>query len=205
MNGQIHGGTAMRRDSGHRRLTSLFISLATAAIAAVITLTLSTPALGADRLARIEQDLIDDSDIVHVPVPAVERKLRSGGDVLLFDVREPDEYAVGHLPGAIRVDPDISAHDFLEQFGATLNDKEVIFYCATGRRSTDLAEKVKAEIMATGASLPVPANMQGGIFRWHNESGQLVDAAGDTEYVHPYNWWWKRLLTHKDKTRYAPE
>ena len=150
----------------------------------------------ADRLSRIEEDLIEQSSISHLPNDTVVSAMQNSENIVLFDVREPDT--------AIRVDPDISGEEFLQRFAGELEGKQVIFYCSTGRRSTALAERVKTTIDTQQSSLPVPANMRGGIFRWHNSSKPLTNTSGDTTYVHPYNWWWKRLIDRKDFTSYNP-
>ena len=158
----------------------------------------------ADRLGRIEEDLIEQSSITHLTHGIVVSAMENSDNLVLFDVREIDEYGVSHLDKAIRVDPDISGEDFLQRFGEELTGKQVIFYCSTGRRSTSLAERVKTVIDSQQSPLPVPANMRGGIFRWHNSSQPLMNQSGATAYVHPYNWWWKRLVERKDYTSYNP-
>jgi rhodanese-related sulfurtransferase len=51
--------------------------------------------------------------------------------VMLIDVRDPDEYAAGHLPGAINI-----TNDELEKNLKTMKvDKPLVFVCATGARS----------------------------------------------------------------------
>jgi rhodanese-related sulfurtransferase len=51
--------------------------------------------------------------------------------VMLIDVRDPDEYADGHLPGAVNI-----TNDDLEKKLKTMKvDKPLIFVCATGARS----------------------------------------------------------------------
>lgn len=61
---------------------------------------------------------------------------RAGGPQLL-DVRTPDEYAQGHIPGAILI-----PHDALGRRVDELDPaRPVVLYCRTGRRA-DLAERV---------------------------------------------------------------
>lgn len=158
----------------------------------------------ADRLSNIEEDLIEKSSITHISHDLVLTAMENLENIVLFDVRESDEYAVSHLDKAIRVDPDISGEEFLQRFADDMEGKQVIFYCSTGRRSTSLAERVKNVIDIQQSPLPSPANMRGGIFRWHNSSQPLMNLSGDTAYVHPYNWWWKRLVVRKDFTSYNP-
>lgn len=74
---------------------------------------------------------------------------KSGADALLIDVREPVEYQEGHIPGAYNVpfksSPgafDMPAEDFEESFGfeKPTKDKELVFYCLGGVRSTAAEE-----------------------------------------------------------------
>ena len=70
-------------------------------------------------------------------------------DSVLVDVREPVEYDDGHIPGAINLpfksSPgalDLSEDDFLDNFGFDKPDKnkELVFYCLGGVRSTAAEE-----------------------------------------------------------------
>lgn len=58
--------------------------------------------------------------------------------VVIVDVRQPSEYADGHVPGAILL-PD---NTIAKQAEAVLSDKNVILlvYCRSGRRSKAAAE-----------------------------------------------------------------
>jgi len=64
------------------------------------------------------------------------RKLVAAGARLL-DVRTPDEYARGHLPGAINI-PVQELDRRLAEAGAP--DQELIVYCRSGHRSGRAAE-----------------------------------------------------------------
>lgn len=121
-------------------------------------------------------------------------------EVVVFDVREPDEFAVSHLQGAIQIDPEISESEFLTQFGEVLKDKQVIFYCSVGRRSSLLADKVSDSLFEQGAEEVY--NLKHGIFGWHDEQNPLVNATQSTDYVHPFSWRWKRYLKRKEMARY---
>lgn len=61
-------------------------------------------------------------------------------DYIILDVRRPDEFAEGHIPGAINV-PNETIGD--EQI-AELPDKAqlILVYCRSGRRSKEAAEKL---------------------------------------------------------------
>ena len=120
---------------------------------------------------------------------------------LVFDVREPDEFAVSHLPGAVRIDPGLSTEDFEARFGDALAGKQAVFYCSVGRRSSIAAERYADVLEARGVR---SANLARGIFGWVNEERQLVSASGPTDVVHPYDAVWGRLVEDEAAIRYTP-
>jgi len=123
-------------------------------------------------------------------------------DTLLFDVREVDEFAVSHIEDAVRVDPSISAEAFMTQFDRDWAGKKIVFYCSVGQRSSMMAEKLQARLKAKGATHV--ANLEKGIFGWHNQGLPLADAEGPTEKVHPYNTYWGRMVNRQEETAYTP-
>ncbi|MGB1285981.1 MAG: rhodanese-like domain-containing protein, partial [Aggregatilineales bacterium] len=52
-------------------------------------------------------------------------------NTVLVDVREDDEYAAGHIPGAIN----IPMSELEERFGELATDKKLLLVCKTGGRS----------------------------------------------------------------------
>jgi len=123
-------------------------------------------------------------------------------DLLLFDVREPDEYAISHIAGARRVDPGIRLSTFLKQFGDKVRGKTVVFYCSVGVRSSRLAESVLTGLKVQGAKLIF--NLDGGVFAWHNEARRLVNAKGETDYVHPFDSHWGKLVKRQALVKSTP-
>ena len=73
-------------------------------------------------------------------VDAAVRVMESTSGYLIVDVRRADEYADGHIPGAVNVPLD----DILEGQVDLLPDKEqtLLVYCYAGRRSKTAAEKL---------------------------------------------------------------
>ena len=143
-------------------------------------------ALAEDRLGRIANLLEQGSIIEHVEGRVIAERISQNGS---------------HLPNAIRLDPETDPRVFLRDYGRLLEANEVVFYCSTGRRSTALAEQV-AQTLDRDGRPNRPVNMKGGIFQWHNESRPLVNANGSTGHIHPYNWYWKRLLRRNEMVRY---
>jgi L-ascorbate metabolism protein UlaG (beta-lactamase superfamily)/rhodanese-related sulfurtransferase len=92
-------------------------------------------------------------------------ELITNPDVILLDVRTADEYAEGHIEGAILIDQKQS--DFMEKAKDTLPiDKTIAVYCRSGRRSANAADKL-ADI---GYKC---VNLKGGIIAW-KEAGMPV-------------------------------
>jgi rhodanese-related sulfurtransferase len=124
-------------------------------------------------------------------------------DVVLFDVRENEEFAVSHLPGAILVDPDISEEEFAEAFSDKLQGKRAIFYCSVGVRSSILADRVAELVERETGKRPV--NLIGGLFQWHNEDRALISASGAaTDAIHPFDDYWGRLIEDEKAVSYLP-
>jgi rhodanese-related sulfurtransferase len=171
----------------------------------LLMLLLSNAAIAQDRLAKISLSLEQDSTIEHIDIHTIMEKLLQPDKTLyLFDVRTKEEFAVSHLPDAIRLDPDMDPEVFLDQYGELLEQDQVYFYCSVGRRSTELAEQV-AGILKQDGKGSKPANIKGGIFQWHNDQLPLTTCTGSIDFVHPYNWFWKRLLSRKEMVRYKPD
>ncbi len=145
----------------------------------------------------IEQDY---PSVLHIS-PAQFSKLKLG-EVVVFDVREPEEFDVSHLEGAIQVMPDIDPGDFIEDYGDLFNGKHVIFYCSVGRRSSELASKLAGAPAENGAIASF--NLTGGVFDWVNQGRLLSDLKQQkTTKVHPYNDYWGKLVNDNSKLSYT--
>jgi rhodanese-related sulfurtransferase len=177
-------------------------------LAAVVCLAVlgGAPAVAKDpfTLDAVREKVKRDYDgVAQLSTAALAKRLADAKDVLLLDVREGEEFAVSHIAGAQRVDPGIWRSTFLKRFGNAAKGKAVVFYCSVGVRSSKLAEKVRDRLMAHGAQGVF--NLDGGIFAWHNEARPLVDAKGDTSFVHPYDSYWGKLLKRQELARTSPE
>lgn len=87
----------------------------------------------------------------------------SNGSVALVDVRTPEEYAEGHLPGAFNCD--WKTDDFLAQMEASCpKGTPLALYCRSGRRSAEAA----ASLSKAGYTV---YNMLGGYLAW-TEAGK---------------------------------
>ena len=96
-------------------------------------------------------------------VDEFEKMLAEDPTVLLIDVRTAEEYAEGHLPGAINID--WYDKDFMQKAAALLSkDRAAMVYCRSGRRSAEAAAKLY------GAGIKT-YNMLGGYLAW-TEAGK---------------------------------
>lgn len=119
-------------------------------------------------------------------------------NVVIFDVRKPEEYAVSHIEGAVRIDPDMSADDFLTEFAPEISGRDIVFYCSVGERSSRMASRVKGKIPNH------IYNLEKGLFGWHNNGRALVRSEIQTDLIHPYDEKWGRLINQQDKVSYSP-
>ena len=79
-------------------------------------------------------------------------------ELVVLDVRTPEEFAEGHLEGAVLVD--FYAADFAEQLAALDTDVPYLVYCRSGNRSGQ-ALGVMEQLGFTSA-----ADVDGGIVAW---------------------------------------
>jgi phage shock protein E len=79
-------------------------------------------------------------------------------DLVLLDVRTPEEFADGHLEGAVLID--FYDADFAEQLAALDPDVPYLVYCRSGNRSGQ-AMSVMEELGFTSA-----VDVDGGIVAW---------------------------------------
>lgn len=64
-------------------------------------------------------------------------------DYIILDVRTPDEYAEGHIPGAICISHDAIPTDDIPELPR--KDQLIMVYCRSGRRSKLAAEQLVAQ------------------------------------------------------------
>jgi rhodanese-related sulfurtransferase len=108
----------------------------------------------------------------------------------LLDIREPSEYAVSHLRGAVNVANSEMALQYLQ---TSNKDIPIIVYCSVGYRSSAVAVDLQAEGYRN------VYNLKGGIFAWANQSRPLFQKQLPVKKVHPYDRYWSVLLN----SRYA--
>lgn len=92
--------------------------------------------------------------------------LAAAPDTVVLDVRTPDEFAGGHVPGAVNVD--LTSPDFEADLAGLDRGATYAIYCRTGHRSADAMHRMAA------AGFTSLAHLDGGIEAWV-AAGRAVD------------------------------
>jgi len=103
----------------------------------------------------------------------------------VVDVREPDEFAEGHLPGAVNIprgllEFEVDGHPAVnyETAEALLHrERPVVLYCLSGGRSALAAEALKR----LGFSSPV--SLAGGILHWADAGHAVVSPRSSLDHA----------------------
>jgi rhodanese-related sulfurtransferase len=89
--------------------------------------------------------------------------LRDDGAVVI-DVREPDEWAAGHIPGAIL----IPLGELPSRIGDVPPNRPIVVVCRSGNRSA------QARDILIGAGFPAVTSLDGGMTAWA-KSGMPIE------------------------------
>ena len=106
---------------------------------------------------------------------------RQENDYLLVDVRQPDEYAKGHIPGAVLM-PLGEIPDRLRELPV---DRDIVVYCRSGQRSRGAAIFIGSRPYVAATVF----NMTGGILAWDGvllpatPNLKVFDLAGDDREI----------------------
>lgn len=106
------------------------------------------------------------------------KQLAAGKEPLLLDVREPAEFAVLHIPGAINVPRGVLEQSCEWGFDETLpllaagRELDMVVICRSGYRSALVADVMQQMGYAGVVSLGT------GVRGWNDSEQPLVDAAG---------------------------
>lgn len=120
-----------------------------------------------------------------ITAPQLKGLLDEGLELYLLDIRNPEEYAVSHIKGAVPLDYEGFR---LESVDHIPLDAPVILYCSIGFRSERVGEILQK------AGYQRVFNLYGGLFEWVNLGYPLYSAGGPTDRVHGYSRGWSRWL-----------
>ncbi|HTQ58736.1 MAG TPA: rhodanese-like domain-containing protein [Candidatus Solibacter sp.] len=74
-------------------------------------------------------------------VPDVKRRTEAGEKMILVDVREDNEWARGHLPGAVHMSKGVIERDIEQSVPDTA--AKLVLYCGGGYRSVLVADNLQ--------------------------------------------------------------
>jgi rhodanese-related sulfurtransferase len=105
------------------------------------------------------------------PVPAVDAAAVPA-EAMLVDVREPDEWAAGHAPGALH----IPLGDLVHRAGEIPQDRQVHVVCKVGARSAHAVQALNANGWDA-------VNVDGGMLAWEAVGRPLISDSGAAPVV----------------------
>jgi sulfur-carrier protein adenylyltransferase/sulfurtransferase len=111
-------------------------------------------------------DLINEakSRIAEVTPEQVREMQQRGERPVLLDCREPNEWNLGRLPGALHI-PRGTLETKIE--AVVPRDRKVVVYCASGNRSALAADTLRQ------MGYPDVASLAGGFTRWAHSGGEV--------------------------------
>jgi phage shock protein E len=102
------------------------------------------------------------------PDALLERQRKGDAALLVLDVRTPEEYASGHVPGAVNIPYD----QLPARIAEVPRDRDVVLYCRSGRRAA-----LAAEVLA-GQGYGGLGHLEGDIQEWVAQ-GRVLDQPKD--------------------------
>jgi phage shock protein E len=100
------------------------------------------------------------------PDQLVQQMEKKDANLVLLDVRTPEEFAAGHIPGAVNIPHDQLPNRLAELAGA--KNKEVVIYCRSGRRSAIAQETL------TSKGFTSVKHLEGDMLKWQEEKRPTV-------------------------------
>ena len=93
-------------------------------------------------------------------------RMRTGKDAVVLDVRTPEEFAAGHVPGAVNLP--VNEPEFGKKLAGLDKDKTYLVHCARGGRSATATKQM------TGLGLKGLFDFSGGFVAWE-KAGKPVE------------------------------
>jgi phage shock protein E len=105
--------------------------------------------------------------VAHVDAAAARKIIAeaNGAALTILDIRTPEEFAEGHLAGAVNID--FNAPDFESRLAAIDKSKTYLVHCRSGGRSTkslDIFKKLEFKSIT---------HLDGGIQAWQQAGGEV--------------------------------
>lgn len=84
----------------------------------------------------------DDLGYRQITMEEAAKRMEQEPAAIILDVRRPDEYQAGHIPGAINIPNETIGREELPQLPD--KDQTILVYCRSGNRSKQASEKLAA-------------------------------------------------------------
>ena len=97
-------------------------------------------------------------NVLDVTAHEAKELIQSDASVIVLDVRTPDEFAEGHIKGAVNLD--FMSETFFEDLDKLDKSASYVVYCRSGRRSAKAIDAMKA------AQIESIAHMNTGMNGW---------------------------------------
>ena len=120
-------------------------------------------------VSAVAMPVMGGSAVTNVSVGKAQTLLkeRAGkADFVILDVRTPEEFAEGHIDGAVNLD--VQARDFEKKLRALDRKKSYLVYCRTGNRSR------KATVAMEALGFRSIFHMNEGIVKWKQQNLPLT-------------------------------
>ena len=120
-------------------------------------------------VSAVAMPVMGGSAVTNVSVGKAQTLLkeRAGkADFVILDVRTPEEFAEGHLDGAVNLD--VQARDFEKKLRVLDRKKSYLVYCRTGNRSR------KATVAMEALGFRSIFHMNEGIVKWKQQNLPLT-------------------------------
>jgi len=127
-----------------------------------------TLALGLVAVVAVSFAALADGELAPLSQDAYLALAKSGEQAFVLDVRAPEEFVTGHVPGAVNIPYDQVAARLAE----VPKDKDVVLYCRSGRRAG-----MAAEVLAANGYTRLK-HLEGDMPAWI-EKGQPVETPKD--------------------------
>ncbi|MEL7086272.1 MAG: rhodanese-like domain-containing protein [Cyanobacteria bacterium J06597_1] len=123
--------------------------------------------------------------VQHISTTDLANWMKGDRPPLILDIREPEEFQVSQIEGAMLA---TTLNDVLAALENTPEDRPIVVYCSVGYRSSAVAQQLQDD------GFTQVFNLEGSIFAWANEGRPIMRNAAPVQEVHPFNAKWGQLL-----------
>lgn len=124
------------------------LALASTALSFSAALAVSLPVFGQSVLPVVNQDVeAAKKQVKTIGMEEYRKLIETPGTALIVDVREPHEYAAGHVPGVINIPRGMLESKIWSHVGSSGEpdmDRPLVLQCQSGKRASLAAQSLEA-------------------------------------------------------------